>query len=47
MMLYQFLIKDTKDQNLEIYLKDPLKANLYKKKLKNLIKIILFILGQI
>ena len=27
--------KDEKDQNLEIYLKDPLKANKYKKKLRN------------
>ena len=26
--------KDTKDQNLEIYLKEPLKANLYKKKIE-------------
>ena len=37
--------KETKDQNLEIYLKNPLEANSYK--LKNLIKIILFIPGQI
>ncbi len=28
--------KDTKDQNLEIYLKDPLKANLYKKQIEKL-----------
>ena len=39
--------KDIKDQNLEIYLKNPLEANKYKKKFRNLIKIILFILGQI
>mgnify|MGYP001241470474 CR=1 FL=1 len=28
--------KDTKDQNLEIYLKNPLEANIYKKKLEKL-----------
>ena len=28
--------KETKDQNLEIYLQDPLKANLYKKQIENL-----------
>ncbi len=28
--------KDTKDQNLEIYLQDPLEANLYKKKIEKL-----------
>ena len=28
--------KDTKDQNLEIYLKDPLEANLYKKQIEKL-----------
>ena len=39
--------KNTNDQNLEIYLKDPLEADSYKKKFRNLIKIILFILGQI
>ena len=39
--------KETEDQNIEIYLKDPLKADKFKKKFKKLIKIILFILGQI
>ena len=39
--------KEIKDQNIEIYLNDPLKANSLKKKFKKLIKIILFILGQI
>ena len=37
--------KDKKDQNIEIYLQDPLKANFYKRKFKKLIKIFLFILG--
>ena len=36
-----------KDQNVEIYLKDPLKANAYKNKIQKLILIILSILGQI
>ena len=35
MMLYQFLIKILKIKILEIYLNDPLKADRYKKKLKN------------
>ena len=35
--------KDIKDQSLEIYLKDPLEANSYKKKKKNFNKNILFI----
>ena len=39
--------KDKKDQNIEIYLKDPLEANNYKKKFKKLIKIILSTPGQI
>ena len=39
--------KEKKDQSLEIYLEDPLKANIYKKKFKKLIKIILSILGLI
>ena len=39
--------KDKKDQNIEIYLKDPLEANNYKKKFKKLIKTILSTPGQI
>ena len=39
--------KKEKDQNIEVYLKDPLDANSYKKKFKKLIKIFLFTLGLI
>ena len=42
-----FIDKSKDDQNLEIYIEDPMKANTYKEKIKRLIKIILFILGRI
>ena len=39
--------KEIKDQNIELFLEEPLEANLIKKKYKKLIKIILYILGLI
>ena len=39
--------KESKDQNIEIYLDDPLQANFLKKRYKKLIKTILFIPGLI
>ena len=39
-MPYLFLIKTKNDQNLEIYLKDPLQADLYKRQIKKLIKLL-------
>ena len=40
--------KENKDQNIEIYLEEPLKKQIHIKiRFKKLIKIILFILGQI
>ena len=38
--------KEIEDQNIEIYLDDPLEANYYKKNIQKLMKTILFIVGQ-
>ena len=38
--------EESRNQNLEIYLKDPLEANFYKEKFRKLIKTISFIAGQ-